>query len=253
LSNTHIVFSCAHAHYEHNNDRAEWLGKLICDIKPEVVINLGDSADMPSLSAFDKGTKASIGRTYEKDIAAHTDFQDRLWEPVRRQKKKMPYAVFCVGNHEQRIEKAINAAPELEGAISLNDLDLNVWYNDVVPYEGNTPGVINVDGVYYSHFFVSGALGRPISGEHTAYSLVQKTGSSCTQGHTHELDYCVRSRVDGSKMHGFVVGCYQDYTNDWAGKIATSWDRGAVIKRNVEDGTYDHEWISLKSLKKEYA
>ncbi len=222
------------------------------DVRPDVVVHLGDGADMPSLSSFDKGTKASIGRTYEKDIAAFTDFQDRMWEPVKKQKKKMPYSVYLIGNHEQRINKAVNAAPELEGAISVDDLELAAWYNDIVLYDGNTPGIIDIDGVWYAHFFVSGAMGRAISGEHTAYTLVQKAGASCTQGHTHEFDYCVRSRVDGTKMHGLVVGCYQDYTNDWAGKIATQWDRGVVVKRNVEDGTYDHEWISLKTLKKEY-
>lgn len=250
---THLVVSCSHAHYEHDNERATWLGKLIVDVRPDVVVHLGDGADMPSLSSFDKGTKASIGRTYEKDIAAFQDFQDRMWEPVRKQKKKMPYSVYLLGNHEQRIVKAVNAAPELEGAISVDDLELPVWYNDVVPYDGNTPGIIELSGIWYAHYFVSGALGRAISSEHTAYTLVNKAGASCTQGHTHEFDYCVRSKVDGSKMHGLVVGCYQDYTNDWAGKIATQWDRGVVVKRNVEDGTYDHEWISLKSMKKEYA
>jgi hypothetical protein len=250
---THVVFSCAHAHYKQNNDRAEWLGKLICEVRPEVVINLGDNADMPSLSSFDKGTRAAIGRTYEQDINAHLDFQERLWTPVRKQKKKMPYSIFFIGNHEQRIEKAINAAPELEGAIGLDDLDLEAYYNDVVPYDGNVPGVHSVDGIYYSHFFVSGAMGRPIGGEHVAYTLLGKTGQSATQGHTHEFDFSVRTRIDGSKIMGNTAGCFQDYTNDWAGSTALSWDRGVMIKKMVEGGRYDHEWISLDTLKKEYS
>lgn len=49
------------------------------------------------------------------------------------------------------------------------------------------------------------------------------------------------------------VGCYQDYTNDWAGEMGKLWDRGILIKRNVENGSYDPEWISLASIKKEYA
>ncbi len=249
---THVVFSCAHAHHDHNNDRATWLGKLICDVRPEVVVNLGDNADMPSLSSFDKGTRAAMGRTYEKDIAAHIDFQEKLYSPIRKQKKKMPYSVFFIGNHEQRIEKAINAAPELEGAISLEDLDLEAYYNDVVYYDGGTPGHLCIDGICYAHYFPSGPMGRAISGEHTAHSIIQKTAASCTQGHTHEFDYCVRTRVDGAKLQASVVGCFQDYTNDWAGKIATAWDRGVMIKKNVEDGCYDHEWISLKTLKKDY-
>jgi hypothetical protein len=249
---THLVFTCAHAHYQHDNDRASWLGQLITDIKPDVVINLGDNADMPSLSSFDKGTRAAMGKTYEKDINAFLDFQEKLFDPLRKQKKKLPYFVFCEGNHEHRIEKAVNASPELEGAVSLEDLDLEAYYDDVVLYEGNTPGHICIDGCWYSHFFTSGTMGRPVSGEHTAHTLLQKTGATSTQGHTHEFDFCVRSRVDGSKVYGAVVGCYQDYTNDWAGKTAVHWDRGVLVKRNVEKGTYDHEWISLKTLAKEY-
>lgn len=250
---THLVFSCAHSHYKQHNDRATWLGKLICEVRPEVVLNLGDNADMPSLSSFDKGTRAAIGRTYEQDINAHLDFQEKMWTPVRKQKKKMPYSVFFIGNHEQRIEKAINAAPELEGAISLEDLDLEAYYNDVVPYDGNTPGTLDVDGIHYAHFHTSGAMGRPISGEHTAYTMVSKASASVTQGHTHEFDFCVRTRVDGTKMQGVTVGCFQDYTNDWAGKTAIQWDRGVLIKKNVDGGRYDHEWISLDTLKKEYS
>ena len=71
---THIVFSDAHAHYQHNNNRAEWLGELIRDVKPDTVVALGDQADMPSLSGYDKGKKSFQGRTYRADIDVHSDF-----------------------------------------------------------------------------------------------------------------------------------------------------------------------------------
>src|SRR5262245_47568233 len=149
----HLVFSCAHAHFQHDNERATWLGMLISEERPDVVINLGDSADMPSLSSFDKGTRAAMGKTYEKDIAAFIDFHERLSAPIAKQKKKRPRWIFCEGNHEHRIHRAVNSAPELEGAISLDDLELDAYYDDVVLYDGNTPGVISVDGVFYAHFF----------------------------------------------------------------------------------------------------
>ena len=253
MSNTHLILPDAHAHYQHNNNRAIYLGELINDTNPTVVINLGDTFDLPSLSSYDKGQRSFQGRSYAADIAAGQDFHDKLWSTVRKRKRKLPRRICLIGNHEQRIERAINLQPELEGTIGYKDLDLEHWYDDVVYYEGSTPGAIMVDGICYAHFFISGVAGRPISGEHPAYSLLSKEFQSCTQGHTHVLDHCVRTRADGQKISGLVAGCFFDYDSDWAGEANKLYSRGVAIKRYVEDGHYDLQWISLKNLKKEYA
>lgn len=252
MSKTHIVIPDAHAHYQHNNNRAEWIGKLILDVKPDVVINLGDTADMPSLSGYDKGKKSFHGRTYAADIAAANDFEERLWGTVRAGKRKMPRRITLIGNHEQRIDRAVNIQPELAGTVSYKDLDLERWYDEVVHYAGDTPGVIEVDGVHYAHYFISGVMGRAIGGEHPAYSLLSKEYVSCTQGHTHVFDHCVRTRADGRKIIGLVAGVYQDYNSDWAGEVNKLWQRGVAVKRHVDRGTYDLQWISLDALKREY-
>jgi len=249
---THLVIPDSHAHPDHNNDRADWLANLIIDVKPDVVIHIGDSADMPSLSAYDKGKRSFHGRSYKKDIDSHLEFQDRLWEPVVRRKKRLPRRVFTIGNHEQRIEKALDLSPELTGTIGMGDLDLARWYDDVVPYVGGTPGVIKVDGIHYAHYFVSGVMGRPIGGEHPAFSLLTKQFVSCTAGHLHLADSCIRTAVDGRKVQTSIVGVYQDYDSPWAGEVNKLWWRGVLVKRNVENGTYDSQWISIDSLKREY-
>ena len=249
---THLCIPDQHAHPKHNNRRAEWVGKLIADVKPDVVVNLGDAADMPSLSSYDKGTKGFIGRTYRADVDAHLDFQDRMWSQVRKQKKRLPYRVFCEGNHEERIKRAINQSPELEGTYGLKDLELERYYDNVVEYEGTTPGVISIDGIYYAHYFVSGVMGRAIGGEHPAYTLTTKKFVSCTQGHAHTLDYCVRTDESGRKLMGLVAGCLQDYKTDWAGDVNKLWWSGIPIKRNVHRGVYDLQLVSLNALRKEY-
>jgi len=249
---SHLVIGDQHAHYQHHNKRAEWLSALIHDLKPDVVINLGDGADMPSLSGYDKGRKSFQGRTYRADIDAHLDFQDRLWSPLRRYKKRLPRSVYLIGNHEHRISRAIDVQPELEGAISLNDLQLDNWYDEIVHYEGSTPGTIDVDGIQYAHYFVSGVMGRAISGEHLATSLLSKRFVSSTCGHSHLADYSVRTNGQGRKIMGTVAGVYQDYECDWAGVTQDLWWKGVVFKRNVVNGVYDPEFISLNTIKKEY-
>jgi len=249
---SHLVIGDQHAHYQHHNKRAEWLSALIHDLKPDVVINLGDGADMPSLSGYDKGRKSFQGRTYRADIDAHLDFQDRLWSPLRRYKKRLPRSIYLIGNHEHRISRAIDVQPELEGAISLNDLQLDNWYDEIVHYEGSTPGTIDVDGIQYAHYFVSGVMGRAISGEHLATSLLSKRFVSSTCGHSHLADYSVRTNGQGRKIMGTVAGVYQDYECDWAGVTQDLWWKGVVFKRNVVNGVYDPEFISLNTIKKEY-
>lgn len=249
---THLIIPDSHAHPDFNNDRAIWLGKFIADLKPEVVINLGDMWDMSSMASFDKGKKSFWGRSYKKDLDAGLDFDDKLWHFVRKNKKKKPYSVFIEGNHEHRVKKALDMQPELDGTIGFSDFDLSRNYNEVVPYEGGTPGIIEVDGIHYAHYFVSGVMGRPIGGEHPAYSLLTKEFSSCTCGHIHVTDYCVRTSVSGKRVMGLVAGVYQDYDSKWAGEINKLWWRGVVVKHNVENGNYSPQWISIEELQKAY-
>lgn len=249
---THLVIPDSHAHPNYHNNRADWISKLIIDVRPDVVIHIGDSADLPSLSSYDKGKRSFHGRTYRADIEAHLDFQDRLWNPVVQRKKRLPRSVFCIGNHEQRIEKALDLSPELTGTIGMGDLELDRWYDDVVPYVGSTPGVIEIDGVHYAHYFTSGVMGRPVGGQHPAYSLITKQFTSCTSGHLHLSDYSVATTTMGRKVMGCFVGCYQDYNSGWAGEVNKLWWRGVVVKRNVENGMYDPQFISIDALRKEY-
>lgn len=248
----HLVIPDSHAHPEHHNDRADWLGCLIADLKPDVLVHIGDSADMASLSLYDKGKRSFQNRNYKADINAHLDFQERMFAPLKRLKKRLPYSVFCIGNHEHRITRAIDLSPELDGAISLKDLRLKEYYDEIVDYSGGTPGTITIDGITYAHYFVGGIAGRALGGIHHGYSLATKKFASATCGHSHLFNVSYNYDLKGKPVIGCVVGCYQDYNNDWAGEVAGLWNRGIVIKRGVENGGYDIQWVSIDSLKREY-
>src|SRR5881628_1392121 len=98
----HLILPDSHAHAEHNNDRADWVGKLIVDLKPDVFINLGDQWDLPSLSGYDKGKSSFHGRAYRRDLDAGLEFSERLFAPIRKAKKKRPLSIYIEGNHEER-------------------------------------------------------------------------------------------------------------------------------------------------------
>lgn len=251
---SHLVIPDSHSHPDYNNRRFNWLGELIVDLKPDVVINLGDMADMPSLCSYDKGTKGFEGRRYHKDINAVLDAQERMFAPIKRAKKKRPRFVMLEGNHEHRIERAISSdAAHLEGIISLDDLGYEDFGWEFVKYNGSTPGIIEIDGIAYAHYFTSGIMGRPMGGVHPAYQLLTKQFMSCTQGHTHTTDYCVRTAANGRMIMGLVAGVYQDYFADFAGEANELWWKGVIFKQNVDKGQYDPQWISMEAIKKAYA
>lgn len=252
MSKTFVILPDPHAHPDHHNDRAILVGRLISDLKPDVFINMGDLADMSSLSSYDKGKRDFQGRTYKADIDAALDFDYKLWEPLKKSKRKLPYRIFIEGNHEQRIERALDLSPELTGTISFNDLQLGKNYDRVIRYDGNTPGTIELDGIQFAHYLVSGVMGRAIGGEHPAYTLISKRFQSCVVSHSHVLDYCHRSNGNGRSVQGLVAGCLVDYHAEWAGEVNKLWVPGIAILRNVEHGEFDLQWVSLKSLKEQY-
>lgn len=252
MIDTMVIVPDQHAHSNHNNDRADWLGNLIKDLRPQVVINMGDAADMPSLSSYDKGTRAFQGRSYKADIDAHLEFQDRMWHPLRKTKKKLPYKVVLEGNHEFRTERALDLSPELTGTIGFSDYKFDDYYDRVVRYEGGTPGVFEIEEILFAHYFITGVSGRPMGGEHPAHTLITKNKMSSCCAHSHLYDYCSQTNINGKTHNGLVVGCYQDYINDWSGNIGKLWRSGITVLRNVDKGDFDVQFISINTLRKEY-
>lgn len=252
MTNTYILIPDQHAVSYWNNDRADWAGKLLADLKPDVVVNMGDAADLESLSSYDKGKRSFHGKTYKKDLDAHLDFQERLWAPIKATKKKLPHRVFLEGNHENRIERALDLSPELAGTIGFEDFLFDKYYDEVIRYDGGLPGIYKRDGILFAHFFPTGVSGRPIGGERPAHMLLAKNGMSSIAAHSHTLDFATRRTVADQHLNGLIVGCYQDYINPWAGPIGKFWQAGIVVLRNVHEGNFDFQWISLDALRSEY-
>lgn len=251
-----LVIPDSHSHPEYNNNRFKWLGKLILDRKPDVVLDIGDSADMASLCHYDKGTIRAEGRRYTEDLDAYFDAQRKLWGPMnrynamrRRNKQSMysPRKIKCQGNHEQRIVRAGIADPAMHGHLSLEDLKDDTFYDEV--YQFVQPCIL--EGVVFQHYFTSGVMGQPISGIHPAATLVRKNHMSCVAGHSHMRDYWESIRPDGSRISGLIVGCYVDYDPDWTNEY-TRWWSGIVILHDVHDGQYEPEFISIDQVRRMY-
>lgn len=257
MGKTHVVFSCCHANPEVPNDRFDWLGAFLYDLKPEVVVDLGDFDDMSSLNTYDtRYPKAIVAQSYQRDIEHGQDARERLWAKFRRNKKAIPWRIGFEGNHENRIKKAIALDPRLEGdkyGVSFSHLQTGYHYDEYYEYRHSAPQIAVVDGIHYAHYFGGGNFGKPISGTHHAYALLQSRHVSSTCGHSHKRSFYVKDGVNGKGILGLVAGCYKGAEEHWAGQGQSEWWKGVVVKREVEDGYYEPQFVSLKWLQKEYS
>ena len=255
----HLIIPDYHAKPGRSNAPMKWVANLAVREKPDVIIQLGDFFDMESLSSYDKGKKSFEGRRYKKDLAAGHDALQKFNEGIlkynaKRLEKKLkqyrPHMIMLGGNHEERIERVVQMQPEFEDVISLDDLRREEFGWQVVPFLQP----VEIDGIMYSHYFVSGVKGLPIGGENPAKALLMKRFKSCTAGHTHILDFAERTSADGQKIMGLIAGCFFQGNEDWAPKeVNEMWWKGVILKHEVRNGVYDPEFISIERLKKEYA
>lgn len=232
-----------------------WIGQYIVDKKPDVVVHLGDFADMESLSSYDVGKKSFEGRRYLKDIEAAKKGMQILLSPLeefnlkaKRNKEKQykPKLYLTLGNHEERMLRAVENDPKLEGLIKLDDLGYESFGWQVSPYLQP----IFIDGVAYCHYFPTGVLGRPAT---TASAMVSKLHMSCIAGHQQGKQVAYGKRPDGSTITCIIAGsCYPHDENYLDFQSNKHW-RGIIMLHEVDNGSFDEMFVSLNYLEKRYA
>lgn len=255
-SRTVVVFSCAHAHPEVSNERFTWLGKFLYDLKPDYVVDLGDGADMQSLNAYDRNRPANIVlQNYERDIDSYNDAQERIRHYFKKYKRKRPTFYGFEGNHETRIKTALANEPRISGSrygISFDHLNTDQWFDEYHQYSNSAPAIASYDGVSYAHFFTAGSSGRAVGGDYHARRLTQLLHGSATCGHSHLLNFHPTFTGSGRAAMGLVAGCFKGAEEAWAGQSNHNWWKGVVVKRCLEDGRYDPQFISLEAIRREY-
>jgi hypothetical protein len=251
---TIVVWSCGHADPDASNERFTWLGKFLFDIKPDLAIDLGDGADMRSLNSYDtRYPQKVVNQSYEEDIESYIDSQERLRQPFKASKKKKPFWVGFEGNHENRIKKALAEDPRLEGkkyGISFGHLQTREFFTEYHQYRNSAPGIADYLGIDFAHYFASGNSPAATSGLNHAHSLINNRHKSSICGHSHKRNLYFK---DGPGSIGLVVGCYKGQEESWAGQSNQEWWKGVVVLRDVSNGRFEPQFVSMSMLEKEYA
>lgn len=235
-------------------EHLKWAGLYAAEKKPDVIVQIGDFADMPSLSSYDVGKKTFEGRTYRADVDAAKLGMEMLMSPIReeqarqrRNKEKVwkPRLILTLGNHENRIPKAVNNDRKLEDLISVDDLGYKAWGWEVYDFLDT----VNVDGIMYCHYFTSGVMGRPVT---TAQALLTKKHMSCVAGHQQGKQIATAERADGTRITGIIAGSYYQHDEEYLYSQGNKHWRGIIVLHEVNNGQCDEMFISLDYLRKKY-
>lgn len=227
-----------------------WAGDYVGSKMPDVVIHIGDNHDMPSLSSYDRGTKAAEGRRYNEDIAAGNLGIELFMRAMNDASKKHPQwdprLVFTLGNHEERIMRHVNYNPTMAGQIGYQDLAWKKHGWEVIPFLHP----IKIDGIAYCHYFVAKGTGKPLGGN--IHTRLKQIGFSFTMGHQQGKDSAERYLQDGTAQRGLVAGSYYIHHEDYLGPQGNVHWRGIIVKNEVHNGNYDLLEVSIDFLRRRY-
>ena len=231
-----------------------WAGKSICEYRPDVIVNIGDFADMPSLSTHDvKGSKYFEGLRYKKDVEVVKEAMKQLLAPLRELQKTQkaskhkvykPRMVLTLGNHENRIARAVNNSPQLEGLIQVEDLGYD---KDWEVHEFLKP--VFIAGVGFSHYWPVGAMGRPAA---SPAAIISKLHMSCVAGHQQGKQLAYGKRADGKPICAIIAGSYYMHDEDYMDSLSNRHWRGLVVLNDVKDGHFDEMMLSIEYLERKY-
>lgn len=147
---------------------------LIRDIKPKVIVQIGDLRDMFSFGRFPRSPNVMTPR---QELVQGTKVITDLWKNARAAAGKGVECYLLRGNHDERLAKmTLNALPEVEGLLP------DLWQFDGVTTLPAERDELILDGVVYMH-------GYRNHGDHVRYNLMSTV---CGHSHTGGVVYMPR-------------------------------------------------------------
>jgi hypothetical protein len=221
-----------------------WIGQYIAAKRPDVIVHIGDHYDFPSLSSYDKGKKSFEGRRLQADIDAGNRGLELLMQEFP--KDYSPRLVFCMGNHEERLDRLANDMPELSGYVGTDKLPLEEMGWEVHPFLKP----VEIGGIFFVHYLANPFTGKPYSG--TAMNQLKTVGRSFVVGHKQCLDVAIRPTIDGKHQIGIINGAAYPFDEVYKGHQGNSHFRGITMLHEVKDGFGTPMFVSLDYLKNRY-
>lgn len=223
-------------------DHLRWIGEYIAEKRPDVVVCIGDFADMESMSRYDLGTIRGENRRLQRDLQTARQGMNILMTPVKACVDYDPELHLTMGNHEESLNRFANEHPALEEVVGTHMLNYEEWGWKVHPFLKP----VTIDGVRYCHYFISGAKCQAVS---SAPALLRLQKHSCIMGHNQKTDVAFHPVT-----HQWAIFCGVCNLHDekYLGPQGNDIRRQILVLHEVEEGRFDPMFVSLRFLEKSY-
>lgn len=227
-----------------------WAARYIADKQPDIIIQIGDWADFPSLSSYDRGKASAENKRVSKDWDAFRTSVDLLMSGWSSGKYK-PRMVYTKGNHEFRAERYQQDNPAVD---VLPDTGAYLAGAGWETYE--FLDVARVEGCLVSHYFPRTLTGRVTSGSQKygaprAEVMIRANMASCIAGHKPGFDYATFPGVNRI-LHGVIAGSFYQHNEEYMGPQGHSYWRGVVMLNRIKNGAFDICPVSMEYLRERY-
>ena len=235
----------AHCFPGHDDEPVKAVARWFSEQGIDLLVNIGDFNDMPSLSSYDKGTSKIDGLRVAHELEYSREMLDLFDDNLDGH---FPEKIMTLGNHEQRLYRHGSTNPELEGIFGDDPFGYKEYGYAAYKYLD----IVKINGLAFSHAFVNplSLIGSLQAG--SAEVRMKNVGMPHVCGHQHgPLVHGQRKLGDGASVSTLVIGCCHTESHDYWG-LGKDVFRGAAILKNVWNGSYDLEIKELSNLLEEY-
>jgi hypothetical protein len=221
-----MVWGCAHdAPNIPDKSRFRHAGLLASELRPDFIVDLGDSLDLDSLSTHaipgstDDRMRPGFLREVESVDEAYGEFHATAPSPDDIPRYR------CKGNHEHRADRFEANNPTTEGVYTLPLSQVFARYGWT---EKQYREWLFIEGVGFTHAPLN-SIGREVGGVNANQTVARETTFSMAWAHTHKRELINRPKFGiGNQITVFNTGTMmpQGYLKHYAGLATTGWTYG---------------------------
>lgn len=248
-----FVWGCAHdSPMIPDKSRFRHAGMLAAELRPDVIVDLGDSADFDSLSTHAApGSKDDRAKpAFLTEIASLEEAYGAFHETAPSPEDVPRYHLD--GNHCYRADRfeALNPATEGVYTIPIQQVFARYGFSTKKYREW-----LFIEGVGFIHCPINN-MGREIGGVNANQTVARETTFSVVWSHTHKREVINRPKFGiGNQITVFNSGSMmpQGYIKAYAGLAMTGWTYGPS-ELTLRDGQIEsvRSW-SVKELAERYS
>lgn len=248
-----VVFGCAHDSPSiPDKSRFRNVGSLAAELRPDYIVDLGDTLDLDSLSVHAiPGSKDDRARApFLTELASLAEAIE-AFDSTAPSRDEIP-RYHLHGNHEYRAWRFEAANPTTDGVYTLPLEQLFAQYGFTTRLFREWQFIADVG---FTHAPITG-MGKEVAGKFPDQMVSQEATHSIVWSHTHKSVKVNRPKFGvGNAIQVFNTGSFmpQGYLKQYAGLSMTGWSYGAH-ELTLRDGQIEstRTWSELE-LRERYS